>query len=233
MKNSNIKPFFIFNPKSYLKKDELLSLTRVCDNMAKKYKDEITIFATGPNIYLSEMVKISKNAIISAQNLDPIDLGRGMGYTAAETLSEIGVKATFLNHAENQLTLSNLVKAIDKAKNNNIINIVCADSIKEAKAIALLEPEIILCEPTELIGTGTVSDNQYIESTNMAIRKINKDILVMQAAGISTPEDVYRTISLGADGTGCTSGVVKNSNPKKVLVEMIEALVAAIRDRSK
>ena len=44
-------------------------------------------------------------------------------------------------------------------------------------------------------------------------------------------DDVYRTISLGADGTGCTSGIVKAENPKQMLKDMIEACVKAYEER--
>lgn len=46
---------------------------------------------------------------------------------------------------------------------------------KEALLIATLKPDILLCEPTELIGTGTVSDKSYIEATNNAIRSIDAE----------------------------------------------------------
>ena len=129
------------------------------------------------------------------------------------------------------MSLAELSKAINRAKENYIETIVCADSIEEAKAIAKLNPDVILCEPTELIGTGKVSDDSYIEKTNEAIREVNSDILVMQAAGISTADDVYRTIKLGADGTGCTSGIVKADNPNEMLRDMVESCIKAYEER--
>ena len=91
--------------------------------------------------------------------------------------------------------------------------------------------EVILCEPTELIGTGKTSDSSYIEQTNQAIKEIDDTILVMQAAGISKAEDVYRTIELGADGTGCTSGITNADSPAEMLTDMVEALVKAYKER--
>lgn len=225
------KPFFIFNPKSYLNGKELYELTEVAEQLATKYKDKASVLVTGPFIDLNNMVKLTKNASISAQHLDEIEPGRGMGYVSAKSISDIGVKAVFLNHAEHQLNLSKLTKIIDNCKKYNIETVVCADSIAEARSIAVLKPDVILCEPTELIGTGKVSDENYIEETNRAIREIDGNILIMQAAGISTPDDVYRTISLGADGTGCTSGIVKAENPKQMLIDMVESLVRAYESR--
>ena len=225
------KPFFIFNPKSYLYGQELYDLVEVAEKLAREYEEKISILVTGPFADLSNMVKITGKVKISAQHMDGIELGRGMGYITAESLSNIGVKATFLNHAEHQQNIGDLAKSIKRAKEKDISTIVCADSITEAKAIAKLDPEVILCEPSELIGTGKISDESYIKKTNTAIREVNEEILVMQAAGISTADDVYRTISLGADGTGCTSGIVKAENPKQMLKDMIEACVKAYEER--
>lgn len=221
-------PFFIFNPKSYLYGEELLKLAKTADELAKKY--DVSVFVTGPFADLNEIAKATDQVIVTAQHIDGIVPGRGMGHVLPESITNAGAKATFLNHAERPMTLSELAQAIKRAKELGIISIVCADSILEAQAIAQMNPEIILCEPTELIGTGETSDESYIRETNEAIKAINPEILVMQAAGISTAGDVYRTIALGADGTGCTSGIVKAENPEQMLINMVEAAVKAKKD---
>lgn len=221
-------PFFIFNPKSYLYGEELLEFVDIAEDLSNK--KEVTIFLTAPYADLNAVSQKSKNVIVTAQHMDGLKPGQGMGHILPESLCAAGVRATFLNHAENPMLLSDLSKAIERANELGILTIVCADSIQEAKAIAMLDPDIILCEPTELIGTGQTSNDDYIVKTNKAIKDINPDILVMQAAGISTADDVFRTISLGADGTGCTSGIVKAENPKQMLIDMIEAAEKAAND---
>lgn len=196
--------------------------------MADKYP--ISIFVTVPYTDIVTISNATNNIIVTAQHMDGISPGRGMGYVLPNAIKDAGANATFLNHAEHSLTTSELVKSIEKANELNILTIVCADSIAEAKALSMLNPDIILCEPTELIGTGKTSDESYIIKTNEAIKSINPDILVMQAAGISTADDVYKTISLGADGTGCTSGIVCADDPKKMLIDMIEAAVKANKE---
>ncbi|MDU2585418.1 MAG: triose-phosphate isomerase, partial [Anaerococcus prevotii] len=166
------RPFFIFNPKSYLYGQELYDLVVTAEDLSDIYKDKISILVTGPFADLANMVKLTKNAIISAQHMDHLELGRGMGFITAESLRNIGVQACFLNHAEHPMSLAELSKAINRARENYIETIVCADSIEEAKAIAKLNPDVILCEPTELIGTGMVSDDSYIQKTNEAIREV-------------------------------------------------------------
>lgn len=221
-------PFFIFNPKSYLYGEELLKLARTADELAKKYS--ISIFMTAPYSDISIVSEATENIIVTAQHIDGISPGRGMGYALADSIKNAGANATFLNHAEHPLTMSELVKSMKKADELGILTVVCSDSLEEAKAIATLGPDMILCEPTELIGTGKTSDDSYILETNEAIKSIDSDILVMQAAGISTGDDVYRAISLGADGTGATSGITVSDDPNQTLIDMIEATVRADKE---
>lgn len=215
-------PFFIFNPKSYLYGEELYNLIEMGEQIAKHSK--ATVIMTVPFTEMSKANRLTDKLIICSQHMDGIEPGRGMGYIFPESLKSCGVQATFLNHAEHPMTISALNKAIKRAKELDIITIVCADSIEEARAVAMFEPTIILCEPTELIGTGDVSSNEYIEATNSAIREINPNILIMQAAGISSPDDVYNMIKNGADGTGCTSGIVKSDNPVEMFKQMVKSI---------
>lgn len=220
------KPFFVFNPKSYLFGEELLALAKVADELAAT--KDIRMFITVPYGDIDRISRNTKHVIVTAQHISGIKPGRGMGQVLADSLYEAGARATFLNHAENPLTLSELINSMERAKELGMTTIVCTDSVKEAQTIASLTPDIILCEPTELIGTGKTSDDSYITTTNEAVKSINGDILVMQAAGISTAEDVYRTMSLGADGTGCTSGIVAAENPEQMLRDMVDAVLEGV-----
>ncbi|UDM80633.1 triose-phosphate isomerase [Vagococcus fluvialis] len=220
------KPFFVFNPKSYLFGEELLALAKVADELAAT--KDIRMFITVPYGDIDRISRNTKHVIVTAQHISGIKPGRGMGQVLADSLYEAGARATFLNHAENPLTLSELINSMERAKELGMTTIVCTDSVKEAQTIASLTPDIILCEPTELIGTGKTSDDSYITTTNEAVKSINEDILVMQAAGISTAEDVYRTMSLGADGTGCTSGIVAAENPEQMLRDMVDAVLEGV-----
>ncbi|MGT2923737.1 triose-phosphate isomerase [Streptococcus caviae] len=219
-------PFFMFNPKSYLFGADIVEMAKVAEEMAVQYP-EASVFVTCPFADISRVAAVTDKAIVSAQHMDGIKLGRGMGYVLPEAVKAAGAQATFLNHAERPLTFSELVKAVERANELDIVTVVCADSLKEARAIATLEPDIILCEPTELIGTGNTSDASYVTSTNEAIKAVSPNTLVMQAAGISSAQDVYNVIELGADGTGCTSGITGAPDPKQMLRDMVEAAVKA------
>jgi len=223
---SNLKkitlPFFTVSPKSYLIGEELLKLALLTDKYAKKY--ELTIFFSAPPTELTTIVQNTQNIIVTAQGADGFGLGKGMGRPLIESLKEIGVKATFLNHMENQLSLKELCKAISSAKKLGIITIACANSSDEARAIAILNPDIILCEPDDLIGTGKTSSENYIFETINAIRKINKNILIMEGAGITCGNDIKRLIKLGAQGTGISSKLALTDNKEALLEELFSAL---------
>ena len=73
----------------------------------------------------------------------------------------------------------------------------------------MLGPNIIVAEPTELIGTGKTSDMDYVKASIEAVKSIDPEIMVLQGAGISNGNDVYNVIFAGAEATGSSSGVVK------------------------
>ncbi len=165
--------------------------------------------------------------------MDSIPPGRGMGKIVGEMLKNIGVKATFLNHVEHKIeNEEELEKVIKKCKNLDIQSVVCANSVEDAKKVASLGADIIICEPDELVGTGQTSSDEYMIATNNAIKEVNPQTQVLQAAGISTPEDVYKAIYLGADSTGGTSGIIKAKDPKKTIDDMLRSMLKAYADRS-
>ncbi|MBP3041547.1 triose-phosphate isomerase [Bacillaceae bacterium Marseille-Q3522] len=226
MTKRNIRsPYFVVNPKSYIYGKEAMELALEADKLAAQ--NNLDIFFTAQYVDIPIIYSQTSNIIVTAQHMDPLKPGRGMGYVVPEALKEAGARAVFLNHAEHPIELNKLVATINRAKEVGMYTIVCADSLEEAKAIAMLNPDILLCEPTNLIGTGKTSDENYLKETTATIKSVSENILVMQAAGISNGEDVYNTLVEGADGTGCTSGIVCASNPKEMLNEMIQAVVKA------
>lgn len=136
-----------------------------------------------------------------------------------------------LNHCEKPVSLPVLCQTIRRAKELGLLTIVCADSIAEAKAIACLGPDIIVPEPSELIGTGQTSDMEYVLTSIQAIKSINPEILVLQGAGISSGRDVYKVIRAGAEATGTSSGIVKAPDRAAMVDEMIGAVRRAWDER--
>lgn len=222
MKQKIKTPFFSVSPKSYLIGQDLLDLALITDKLAEKL--ESTIFFTAPPMELSNIVNNTKNVVVTSQSADGLGLGKGMGRPLLESLKEIGVQATFINHMEAQLTFKEIVSAISKARDLEIISIVCVDTAEEARIISYANPDIILCEPNYLIGTGQTSDDKYIHETMREIKKVNSNVLVMEGAGITCGADVSRIIDLGADGTGVSSILAKDCNKEELLKNLFSGL---------
>lgn len=223
------KVFFIVNPKSYLFGEKLYKLANKANELVTKY--DVEIMFTAPFVELKNISENYKNITVTAQHMDPTKVGRGMGHIVGEMLVASGVKAVVLNHAEHKVDREVLVETLKRTKELGLKSIVCASEYEEVEFISNLNPDTILCEPTALIGTGQTSSDKYILETTDIIRNINKDINVMQAAGVSKPEDVYRIIYNGADSTGCTSGIVLAPDPEEMLENMIISLLKAEEDR--
>lgn len=221
-------PFFVINPKAYLYGEEIVSLAKKAEELANQFN--VDILFTAQLIDMPKIKEIAPSLILTAQHFDPIEPGRGMGHVLPDALAYHGVQASFLNHAEFPMTLAELDKAIKLGRKHQILSVVCASSYEETKAIASLKPDIMVCEPTELIGTGETSNDEYMQTTQRIIRETSPHTLVLQAAGISSAEDVYNAFKNGADGTGGTSGIVCAESPHKVLDQMFNALDQARKD---
>jgi len=221
-------PFMVCNPKAYLYGEESLKLAKKCEELVVKY--DLDCIFTAQFVDLKEIVKECPHLVVCAQNMEPIKPGRGMGHILPEALANAGVKATFLNHAENPMNINDLAMTIERANELGILTVVCSNEVADTKAIATLNPDCMVCELNSLIGQGKSADESYMKATNEIVRSVNPNIKVLQAAGISSGEDIYKAIKSGADASGGTSGIVCAENPYAMLEEMFAALDKARTD---
>ncbi len=218
-------PFFEIGPKAYMFGDEMLNLAKAADELSAKY--DVRIIITPQYTDLHMLARETEHILVFAQHMDPLPPGRGLGSVLPEAIKATGATGVMLNHAEKPLTISDLNKTIKRADEVGLATIVCADTIEEAVAIAHLSPNIIVAEPTQLIGTGQPSDARYVAETIKAVKSANPEILVLQGAGISNGQDVYNVIKAGAEATGTTSGIMKAEDPFAMMEEMIRAVRTA------
>ena len=224
-------PFFEIGPKNYLFGDELIKLAVAADEASEKY--DVDVIFTTPYMDIRSVCEKTKNIHVFAPHMDCIPIGRGLTKILPEAVKNTGAEGVMLNHAECPVEYAVLVETVKRAKELGLISIICADSIVEAKAIALLNPEIIVAEPSELIGTGAGVDLSYVRASNSAIKSISPETYVLSAAGIKNDRDVYDAIFAGADASGSTSGILKAENPYRMVDEMIKAVRQAWDDREK
>lgn len=222
-------PFFEIGPKSYLYGQDVIDLAKAADAASERYGVDI-IFTT-PVVEIARVRAATRRIHVFAPHMDPIRPGRGLADTLPESLVAAGAEGVMLNHCEKPLGLGVLKATIERAKEVGLTTIVCADSCTEATMIAHLKPDIIVAEPTELVGTGVSCGPEYVKAATRAVKDVDPDILVLTAAGIANGQDVYDCIAAGADATGSSSGVAKAADRAAMVDEMIGAVRRAWDER--
>ena len=217
-------PFFELGPKAFLYGKAALELALAADRLAERY--DVDIIYTPQSVDLRMIAAAVKRVLVFAQHMDPLEPGKGVGSVLPEAVKEAGAAGVLLNHAERRLSLSDLARTVERAREVGLATLVCADDAAQALAAAQLGPDIILAEPPGLIGAagGGVEARDYVRRINESIRAVDPGIRVLHGAGIAGPEDVRAMIALGAEATGCTSAVVRAPDPAKMLEMMIQAL---------
>ena len=230
MKNHSIRaPFFEIGPKSYLYGKDVLELALAADAAAEKYG--VDIIFTCPVVDIRSVAQATRFIHGFAPHMDPLYPGRGLADTLPESLVAAGAEGVMLNHCEKPLAFDTLAQTIRRADEVGLVSIVCADSLADASRIAALAPDIIVAEPSELIGTGVSVGEEYVQAATKSVKDVNPDILVLTAAGISCGQDVYNTIIAGADATGSSSGIAKAADRAAMVDEMIAAVRRAWDER--
>ncbi|MDY2841749.1 MAG: triose-phosphate isomerase [Candidatus Borkfalkiaceae bacterium] len=231
LKNYKIsEPFFEYGPKCYMYGKTLLDMAIGLDKLSEKY--DIDVVLDIPDTEIFNVAQHVKRVHVYSQHMDSIPVGRGMGRTLPEALKAAGAVGVMLNHAEHKLTLEEIEKAIKRADEVGLATMVCADSIEEVKAVAKLHPNILVAEPSELIGTGKPADKAYVDEVIKVIREIDPEIKPFPSAGISKGEDCYNIIKAGASASGCSSAIAKAAEPLKLAEEMIAAVRKAYDERT-
>lgn len=216
------QPFLIVNPKAYLTGAAVLELAVIADELAGRF--DVQVYFTAQHVDLRQVAASTSNLVVTAQHLDPISPGRGMGRILPEGLVEAGVQAVFLNHAEHPLTLAELDAAMGRCESLELATLVCADSERQCRAVAALGPTVIVCEPTARIGTESMDTGDYAERTTRAVKQVDPQVMVAQTAGVTRGTDITRVLALGADGSGGTSGIVNAPDRRAALTELLAAV---------
>ena len=225
-------PFFELGPKNYLIGREVEELAYTIREAAEKYGIRVLYSVPFFNTEkVAEAFECSENCYVAAPYMDDIPEGSKNGMALPERLALSGVQAVYINHSARPHTMAEMIRLQARAEKLGIYTIACADTQKEIRATAVIEPDIIIAEPEALIGTGNSVDAEYIKNAVQIIKGINPDISVLIAAGIKTGDDVYRCIDNGADACGSASGIFNSPDPKTKIHEFFEAARRAWDDR--
>jgi triosephosphate isomerase len=219
-------PVVIINFKTYPKAtgEKAVLLAQTCERVSNTYDVSVAIAPQIPDLFrVAKAVEIP----VFSQHMDPGDPGRFTGHILGDTLVESGCTGTLLNHSEKRMQLADIEESISKAHKLNLFTVVCTNNIQVSVAAASMNPWSVAVEPPELIGSGiSVSQAQpaIISGTVDKIRKVNKHVVILCGAGISTGEDVASAIKLGAQGVLLASAVANSDKPEPVLSDLVAPL---------
>jgi triosephosphate isomerase len=217
-------PFFEIGPKTYLHGQACLALAKHADKIGREH--DVRIIFTPQYVDIPLIAANTDFIYVAAQHMDFLRPGRGIGAVLPEALRDAGAMGVLLNHAEKPLTIGAIEETITRADEVGLFTLVCADTPSQALAFAQLRPNILLVEPPALIGQAgvDVTERDYVRSVNVAVKAVDPRIQVLHGAGIKTGQDVRDIVSLGADATGCTSGIFCAEDPFAAIEEMISNL---------
>ncbi len=225
-------PYFEIGTKNYIYGDTVLEYAKAADRAAEKY--DIDVLFITPAVEIRRVVENTKHLIVLAPYMDVLRPGRGMADILPEALKAAGAQGVVINHCEKPMSLPQMKKTIDRARELDFLVFACADTLEEAKAIAQLHPDIINPEPSAIIGGGNgVSPMDYVKDSIRVIKEIYPDILVEQAAGITSGDQVYDFIMAGSEAAGAASGIMNAADPLSMIDEMIAATRRAADDLKK
>lgn len=229
------KPIIAINFKAYYPYSFGEYALRLAKSAKKVWEETgIKIVLAPPYTEIRRIVEIVEGTEIDiyGQHADPVEPGARTGYTPLEALVEAGAHGVILNHSEHRLKLADLNWLIKRARKLGLKTLACADVPETGASIAVLEPDMVAVEPPELIGTGipvSKAKPEIITGSVELIRRVNKDVLILTGAGISSGDDVYAAIKLGTIGVLVASAIVKAKNPYDVIKDMALRALDAIK----
>lgn len=225
-------PYFEIGTKNYIYGDKVLEYAKAADAAAERY--DIDVLFITPCTEIRRVVENTRHLIVLAPYMDTLRPGRGMADILPESLKAAGAQGVVVNHCEKPMSVPAIKATIDRARELDFLVFACANTVDEAKALAQLHPDILNPEPSELIGgTGGVSDMGYVKEVIDAIKAIDPNIMVEQAAGITNGQQVYDFIMAGSEAAGAASGIMNAADPLAMIDEMIAATRKAADDLKK
>ncbi len=219
-------PIIIVNLKTYEQGygADGFELCKIMEEISIEYN--VNLAAAGSAIDLVDYADNLKIPIF-AQHVDGVNYGSNTGSILPEAVRYSGAVGTLVNHAECQMSWEEIEKTINRCKELDLTTVLCTADIASSEKGSHLNPDMIAVEPPELIG-GDISVStakpEIISDTVEVVKKINSNISVLCGAGVKNQEDVSKAISLGSEGILLASGVVKSSEPRKVLLDLIKGL---------
>lgn len=224
-------PFFEIGPKNLLRLPEIIDVAAAAARTGREH--DVSVIVTAPAPLVAPLRQAVSGVYVFAQTMDDDEQGPSVGRTIAEGLADAGARGVMLNHDSRPLDAAALARTLARAKQCDLMTMVCAGSDDEALAFARLDPTIVLYEPPSLIGGSGGGDRPWIRPIDERVRAINPRVLMMHAGGVAAPEDAYRIMRSGAQGTGSTSGVLRSASPPEAAARFIREVRRGFNDATR
>lgn len=208
-----------------------VSIAREADSVAKEYGGLVRVVLLPPATEIVRIASVVSYSSVFAQHVDPVNEGAYTGHITAEMIKETGAVGVMINHSEKRLRLDEINFILSKARELGLETLVCADTPMAAAAISVLKPRMLAIEPPELIGTGipvSKAKPEVVTGTVNKVREINKEVIILTGAGITTGDDVKAAVKLGTQGVLVASAIMKAQEPGKIIKEMAESMIKAL-----
>ncbi|WP_162253405.1 triose-phosphate isomerase [Microbacterium sp. Root180] len=214
-------PFFEIGPKNLLRLPAIIEVALA----AVRAGDEngVSVIVTVPAPLIAQVQRAVPDVFVFAQTMDDDEPGPSVGRITAESLVDAGARGVMLNHDSSPLDPTTLARTVRRASESGLMTMVCAGTDEQALDLARLDPTIVLYEPPELIGGAGGGDRPWIRPIDRRVREVAPEVLMMHAGGVAVPEDAYRIMRSGAQGTGSTSGVLRAASPTDAAAQFIRA----------
>jgi triosephosphate isomerase len=219
-------PAIIVNFKTYKQATgkDAIKLAKICEEVAREKGVEIVVC---PQMLDCAKVREAVNIPVFAQHVDDIDPGSHTGWILIDSLIDLGLDGSLVNHSEHRIENGKIEGAVKRLKDADMTPIVCTKDVSETGELSKLKPDFVAIEPPELIGTGVSVSTAQPELITGAVDAAEKGVPVLCGAGIAKGEDIKAALELGAEGVLLASGVTKAEDPKKVLSELADYMLKA------
>jgi triosephosphate isomerase len=219
-------PLILINYKTYLEATgkKSVELSRTIEKIGQNSGVSV---AVAPQFCDIASVAAQVEIPVFAQHVDSVVPGASTGHVLADSVKAAGAAGTLLNHSEKLLRLADLEKAVGLTRELGLISVVCAGTAVAGSSVSLLRPNMVAIEPPELIGSGRAVSKEQPEVVTQSvkeIRRVNSDVKILCGAGVSTEEDVYASLRLGAQGVLVASALVKSSHPETIIAGFCNAV---------
>ncbi len=162
---------------------------------------------------------------IMSQHVDNKSAGNTTGWVTPESLVGFGIEVSLYNHSEHRVWSDSIVEDIKAIQAKGLKLIVCCENVEEATKLLEAEPFGIAYEPKDLIGSG-VSVTTRPEAVTGFIAATKGKTKIFIGAGVSTKEDVAKSLEMGANGVLLASAFVKAEDHVTKAKELAEPFVS-------